>query len=526
MNMRRFAAFVLGCWLMIAPMAAQSQSVRVTSGEHAGFSRIVLQFPQSVDWTVMRTGSGYALSVPGVRPRYDLTDVFRLIPRDRLAAIHADPATGMLQLTIGCTCHVLPFELRPGIVVLDIRDGPAPPGSSFEVTATGTKAPPLVVVTPPRAGPRPRKNPSRIVTVPQSSLNAGALNWRNDLLEAARLPIAVVTPDPGSARLDEARLQLIRQLGRGATDGVVEFTDALDRIPRAITAPQAGLDLQIRIGPEPGLDADAGRRVPGMLTAQGGGCFTDEQLDLAGWGRNGDVASSIGEVRASILGEFDQPDEAATALAIRYFLHLGFGAEARELIVHFLPDASERGLWLALAAVLDGDRTDVTPFIGMEVCDSAAALWAVLGTSAPASGRKIDIAALLRSFSGLPLHLRRHVGPGLADLFREDGDLSTAGAIRDSILRAPGEAAAEVRLMDVELHLAREGGEQAQRLLEPLIAGSGTVASDAAVSLIHAQVAAGKSVDEDLITATAAFLHEAMGSARSEPIAEALALGL
>lgn len=526
MGVRLVAGLFVGFWALFAPVGAMAQSVRVTSGEHEGFSRIVLQFPGPVDWQLRRTDAGYVLSVASDRPRYDLTDVFRLIPRDRLAAIFSDPDTGGLALNIGCACHALPFELRPGLVVIDIRDGPAPQGSSFERMVDGAIAPPIPAATPRRPVPRPafRAEARR----PVADMPRATLDWRRDLLAASRItrPTAPpVVPQDDRAGL---RAALFQRLGHGAAEGVVEFRDMTAPVPAPFRGATSEMERHLNIGSEQSLDPglDAGRSVPGMLTAEGKTCLTDEALDLAAWGQEGEVAASMGHVRSAMLGEFDQPDAGATAAAVRYFLHLGFGAEAHDLIRHFAPEAPDAGLWRGLADVLDGDPVAQDPFTGMEICDSAAALWAVLAGGRPLPAQGVDRAAIFRSFSALPVHLRRHLGPRLAAQFRDGGDLAGAATLHDAILRAPGEVGADVLLMEAERQLTEEGTEAALPLLEPLIAGSGPTAIEATVRLITAQALEGRIVEEELITTAEAFLHEASGNARSAEIARALALGL
>jgi len=111
-------------WLaLLLPLAALAQPVRVTSGEHDGFTRLVLDYGSPQDWQVGRTLDGYALRLTGPTPTYDLTGVYDLIGRGRLAAVWVDPATQALRIGIGCACHAQPFEFRPGIVVIDLKDG-------------------------------------------------------------------------------------------------------------------------------------------------------------------------------------------------------------------------------------------------------------------------------------------------------------------------------------------------------------------------------------------------------------------
>ena len=137
---------------LLVPMPVLAQSVAVTSGEHDGFTRIALDFGQVVDWQLGRTADGYALRVAGQKPSYDLTAVYKLIGKDRIAALWVDPANGDLHIGVGCGCFAMPFAFRPSIVVVDIKNGKPPKGSSFEVDLPGASAK-LAVSVPADTGP-------------------------------------------------------------------------------------------------------------------------------------------------------------------------------------------------------------------------------------------------------------------------------------------------------------------------------------------------------------------------------------
>ncbi|HEX9857991.1 MAG TPA: hypothetical protein VGA75_06510, partial [Paracoccaceae bacterium] len=128
-------ALIVALILLLAPLApgrAAAQVIAVKSGEHDTFTRLVLETGAPVGWALGRTTDGYELRLDRDGFRFDLSQIYRRVPRHRLAAIWVDPASGTLHLGIGCACHALPFEFRPGIVVIDLRDGPPPAGSSFE----------------------------------------------------------------------------------------------------------------------------------------------------------------------------------------------------------------------------------------------------------------------------------------------------------------------------------------------------------------------------------------------------------
>ena len=210
----------------------------VTAGEHAGFTRVVIQFGGPVDWQLGRYPQGYRLRIRTNLPTYDLKNVFDLIGKTRLTAADVDPATGDLRMGLSCRCFAMPYEDRPGVVVIDLRDGDAPAGSSFEL---------------------PLDKPAVSVTSadihPADDYPQPAYDWSTWSLPAANPVPPAPKPDqpnpdlhPLRPSLDPLRLSLIRDLSRGASQGLVDMVvpDQTDpRPPNAVTPP-----AQIEIGAE------------------------------------------------------------------------------------------------------------------------------------------------------------------------------------------------------------------------------------------------------------------------------------
>lgn len=109
--------------LLLLPCLASAQSIRVRSGEHETFSRIVIALRQPSAWSLMRDEEGYRLDM-AAKPALDISRVFDLIPRRRIADIRKTPEG--LHLSLGCDCHAVATEMRPGLIVLDVSDGPPP----------------------------------------------------------------------------------------------------------------------------------------------------------------------------------------------------------------------------------------------------------------------------------------------------------------------------------------------------------------------------------------------------------------
>lgn len=527
---------LLAVWLcLVTAFGAAAEQVSVQSGEHDDFTRLVLDFAAPVGWQLTRTESGYRLALGRPDMRFDLSDVFRLIPRDRLSSIWADPETGALMLGIGCACHAFPFELRADVLVIDLRDGPAPSGSSFEVGADGRAMPPVAARIPARPRGRPetvaagveKPGQPRYNWLEQAGTGMAAAEFPALLPSLPSLPLPkddasslLSAAEGGSALRDE----LLRQISNGAARGTVELAP---NQPKSRHSPPGGVARdplsQIRIGGDAGVDPAAGDRPDHSLTAEGMRCLPDAAVDLGSWGDEAPVADAIGPRTGALFGEFDRVDRVAAETAVKYLLHLGFGVEAQILIETLPIDGSDAALWLALAAVADGDLATGGALAGMEICDSSVSLWALLSRPDLTRGEPVQTGAVLRAFSALPPHLRRHLGPTLAGRFLARGDAATVRAIRDAILRPGGDPGPAVRLMEAELHAAAGNGPDTAALVS-LQSAPGRTAAAATIAATLAIVAEGGTIDMAMLTATEALLREYKGAEEEPALRHALAL--
>jgi hypothetical protein len=489
--------------LILSGPAAYAETVRVVSGEHADFSRLVVTLPQARNWTFGRTAQGYELALGANDQRYDVSQVFDLIPRDRLTGIHTDPETGHLQLTIGCACHAIPFSLDENTIVIDLHNGPAPATSSFEVSLQGDALPALQGKERPR--PRARQNPRAQaydwLSMPQAPINAAA-------------PMVPVFAQTTTRPLQDA---LVQQLADGATRGVVDLA-----LPPAgasgVMAQPFPDDAQVRLAPAPGL------RIAGQADAMqpdGARCISDDQIDIAQWGTTTDVLTQLASARASLVGEFDTPNQEALSDHIRLYLFLGFGAEALALMAAMPPDHEDAPIWAAVASLTDADVTDGTAFDGMAQCDSFAALWALL-----AGPVQPNTTAVQRAFSALPAHLRTHLGPRVVERLLALGQAAAAQNIIAAMGRGATTADSATLLAHAALDLHDGAAEQAVAKAEMALAEGGITTPAALVALVNAQIAADQVIDPSVATALAAMQIEFANDVMAPDLAAAHQLAL
>lgn len=441
-------SILLAALFVAGPLAAQT--VRVLSGDHESFTRLVLMVADGEGWRLGRTPEGYGLRL--VRPvRFDLTGVFRLIDRKRLAAIWADPEDGMLRMRLVCPCHALAYREAGGLLVIDIRDGPAPAGSAFEeVILPGEMA--FLAVPGPL---HPRARPPQVAILGPT--------WTRTVAQAAR--VGMTLPFDGgrypaaTAGLTEA---LTAELARGAARGLVDFASpsrkidsAVSAMPAGIAAYPGGMGLTVSVVPD---------QQP-RLAADGSTCIADQEVAIADWGDDRPVWQQLAEANA-VPGEFDVPDAGRRDRAIRILLYAGFGLEAQR-VIEAMPvnDQESDTLYRAMSGIIDGQPPTGSVLGGQESCDGSVAMWAFLATN-PAEVRQLNSPSVRRGFSALPRHLRHLLGPDLVRRFLAIGDANAASDIQTAMERTPGPRPAGVQASAAELELESDDPEGALKSLE------------------------------------------------------------
>ncbi|WP_132541553.1 hypothetical protein [Rhodovulum euryhalinum] len=423
--------------------------------------------------------------------------------------------------------HAEAFTLRPGIVVLDLRDGPAPGDSPFER--------PLISedVAPP-AETRPT------VRVPQVRLPLDAGRRATALVVGRFIPPKV--PDLAAAtdpRVADARSELMKQIGRAAAQGLLEPADIApapalhppghqghDSAEASDPPPEPslpGLGDRPNMHVETSIDRGYGPGANGQdRSALGDPCYPDSYFDLASWGAHLPPAALIADRRGSLLNMRDAADPDGAGNLVRAYLALGFGAEARAVIDTVGLDTPPAAIWRQLGAIIDSGLAD-TPelFDGQISCPSRAALWAALARPQIPSVSDVDEAAVIRGFSELPLHLRRHLGPILAERFLSSGETAAATRVRNAVARAGDKTrSGELTLVEARLDLSQGETDSAEARIAEVLSEGGPSSPEAIVLQLETDLAAGQVPEADALALAEALAYERRGTALGSRLLE------
>jgi hypothetical protein len=507
--------------LTLLPGTLAAQEARLRSGEHEGFSRLVVYMPEPAEIETAAGDRRFEIAFDA-RFGFETSDVFYYIPRTRIADIAAEP--GRLVLDLACDCAVNVERLSPEIVYLDVADAGDAPAS----------APAREAATP---GPRPMiRLPIQVEPAAATLLPGG--------LAVAPAPAVVEMPVTPPRQPSGTAAAVAEQVARAANQGLLDPDGVLpaaeapaeagpaDPAPEPMTQPAVPGETAPRrhVSIRNGIDESLGRRFSDVLEGIGpvGHCLPDESFDVAAWAPEG--AAEIARLRAEVVGPTDRPDARGIADLARGYVALTFGAEAQQAIRTAGVPVPGADVLLPMAEIVDhGVATEPGPLAGQYDCPGASALWAVLSRPAIPDAAEIDADALTLAFGALPPAMRRHLGPALAQRLIDHGAADAAAVIRSAIGRAPGATTVETALLDASIAADAGRDAAADAALGEIVEATSGRSAEAVERLIRRRLDAGEPVAADLLAAADALIFEHRGTPLAERLSvlkiEALARG-
>ncbi|MFD2172955.1 hypothetical protein [Rhodobacter lacus] len=557
--MRFLALFLAGLLALASPGAAQQIDVR--SGEHDGFSRLVFMFPPGTGWSTERVEGGYRLETETPR-RFDLTNVFRLIPKNRIRAVTADVNARSVFIETGPDVHLESFQLPIGAVVIDIADG----ADTTPVAAAGMQPGPVpqarsYLPTPnqgyldlywagreaaPQPGPQPAPEVSAAQVIPTTPRTAPASEPE---------PTRLNRPD---ARIDAAELALIDQLGRAASQGLItmqmpaarpengqaephgetqaheppEHAAAEPSTPDHAPAPDAEhstapatSEEALALQSETVIDRDMAALFDAdRLTELGNSCPPDRSYDLQSWLSDAPPVQQISEARRDLLEEFDKPRAEALDHLAQVYIALGFGAEARMIYPSFgleIPARIE-----ALADLVDGRQPKPRPEFAAQIsCNGKVALWSLLAMPEAPAKAMVNFGAVVRAYAALPGDIRNLIGPQLSARLIEVGAPDVAETVRSMLARAPVDNATALDVIDAHIDLSEGKTAAATERLDRVAKSGSETAAEALALSIETKLAEGAAITEADVDNASALSLQLRGSPLGDQLTRATILG-
>lgn len=415
--------FLLLSLLVVGPHLVAAAPLRVQTGEHADFTRVVIGLPQGADWQIGRTPEGYTVRVSAT-DGFILDEFFTLIPRDRISAVSQDPDEGELQLIVDCVCHAVASIHLSNFLVIDIRDGPAPPNSPFEAA--------LVLKTsvdpdPPLPAPvglayRPAQN--RLLPLitprfmgPESEPPADNAEQNEEVADS---PAPVIS----AASADEA-LRLIAQsltesVGRGLTEGLLQeglntvsepstLNDDFGVPPLLARAALPGVTARTSIDPL-AIESAA----PSPQTQDGQRCLPEAAFDVASWGNDSPPGQQLNVTRNGLAAEDGRFAEGSLVTLARLYVFLGFGREAQQALELEGVQSQDRIFLRTIAQIIDDEPVVPMVFAGQVSCPTNVALWALLAQPNAPTDAQVNRTAVVNAYRALPHYVQQAIAPRLS----------------------------------------------------------------------------------------------------------------
>ncbi len=439
---------ILVSLLVAGATGAASREVTVRSGEHDGYTRLVVQVPPDTGWVLTHRKNGARLSVAIDGVTFGTSSVFRRLSSNRLASVSQTQPGAALDLEFGCDCVASAFLYQQSMIVVDIAPGTVLPPLAFDIPA------------PVFRDPEPRDTsevlgPAQAMALPLLNLKRqgfeDALSTR--LLQGADrqiLDLNLATAGPrGSVAVELSAGP--RRLGDN-----VNLSTVLDDASAPL-----GIELQ-QIETEPV-------------------CISNVGLGFDSWTDTRPFPEQVADLRAGLFHEFDRIDrERAVALAKLYAFY-GFGAEALQTLSLLEAKPDERERVAAIAALVDDQRpTHRNPFRGLQHCESDAALWAVLSERALSPDARLEV--IEQSFVRLPDHLRRTLGPVLSSILVDAQELEAARRVLRAAERVESDTPPELAQAKAQVAQAEGDPDRAENLLTEVISAP-DAATEAPIAL-------------------------------------------
>ncbi|MGZ2259716.1 hypothetical protein [Roseobacter sp. A03A-229] len=502
-------AVVIGLTALFFSEPASADPIVVRSGDHDGFTRLVLRLPDDASWQISEEPGLKTIWVAGHDAGFDTSRVFDVIPRDLLLDVRPYPAR--LELLVSCACELNTFVEQRQFLVVDIVDGPPLPPSTETASA-------------------------RFISArPASGFNFGDLLWSEfstDAVETvaraqeeleSEITTTAAPTEKGaeSSLIEQTRQQLLTEFSSAASRGVLRpATPNLDQSISELETPAAqeiydSSEVLVSLpAPETGnMRITSSRDTPNLsqnvdLMTSGAVCASPDRVMVHSWGDDDPLYTQIADVRRTLFSEVDQLNEKAALKLARLYIYFGLGAEAKQVLKlsnDLIPKHPEL---IDLADIMEHGFARNPRFVHKFAdCDSEFAFWAAMAAKQLPSDQLLNETAALRALAALPDHLRRHLAPILSKRLADHGSLESASIALRNVEWTELDQASSTDLAQATIEKQSGNSEGAEELLSTVILDNATETPEAMIAFVDSRLSEGNLIPADvaLLIETYAF---------------------
>ncbi|WP_076535418.1 hypothetical protein [Roseovarius nanhaiticus] len=481
--------------LLIGDVACAQQAT-VRSGEHDGFSRLVVDVPKRFPWSVKEDGRRRTIAIQGFEGTFDLDQVFDRLSANRLARVNVADQVGAMEIEMNCDCRVDISWAGNSMLVIDILGAPRGPDEPSTAEAALNRDHPHTSGLPVSAALIASSRPVTAGRLASSRLAAlmkdqpKVVDQTTDFLRPARKAIAQDITIAASMGL--LKVENHRTINTSEDRGGLSATDPL-RVDGADTQPD--VSRHVSFGTLSATELDPNSTIPDQAhTAAGWACLPDEQLAIDLWGTDRSFAQQMSAARLGFVEDLDVVSPAAALRLARLYVYFGFGKEAQQL-VEWIEDSETAEILNAMALIVEQETYDISVFNRQIECDGAVALWSALAQSGDLLDQLPNVNAMLRTLSSYPIHLRELLVPRLAVKFTDWGRADDSARIMKLLEWAP-RTATDAEVMARALAEARaDNPADAAKLYEDVVNQNNAHSAAAVLEMVWAQIDSKKAVD-------------------------------
>lgn len=491
--------FAIVSVLCISPALVWAASIRVRSGEHGDFTRLVLHLPSAMKWSFSQNEKEAYVKFPDQKPTFDLAKAFERIQKDRIASLVAD--SDGLKINFACDCEGAAEFIEDSMLIIDVR--PAP-----------NKAEPVSIDLPVSYWPEKVLQTSDLMPVmAELDVSAGKSNIAPNLMAGAEQ-------------------RLFRQLSRAASLGLVDLASPkaivdqkkpVSKKEEVLASSLQSLHPQINLDVSSGVSDYAARVLERDVVSQSGvHCIPNSKLDIESWRHGEDFASGLVALRRGLGGEIEAIDQEVALKLVRHYLHFGFGVEALSLL-EYLPLSEEKSLLVDISTQIEDIEVKESVFEEYLSCDSSIALWALLA-SGDAAGTEIHPKTIVHSFSELPYPLQYILGARLAAALAKSGFSEDAGMVLRIMERQSEVDNPEAIYVESQLQTEDHENNQVTKRLKISAEADAEISPEALIRLVESEIHEGRPVLNETVDLVASYVHQYRDTDQEAELQDALVL--